>query len=133
MQVVLESNYELLAARVYDNPGCFNQKEFEEDLKRIKYLKRLFNRYKKTGKIKERLVLNHLIIFYNVFEKDLATKILFLKLDGYYHILKPFLSLLGFWPEDEIKDVGKEGKVINTRVIKSDPNIVSVLKVIWQV
>ena len=58
------SNFLLYAAKHYDNPQCFDTKEFYDDLKRFKYLKRLFNRYKETGDLKERLIINHLQILY---------------------------------------------------------------------
>jgi hypothetical protein len=61
----------------YINPSCSGKEEFEEDINRIKYVKRLFGRYFSTGELKERLILNHIIIFYNVFDMEAATKMLF--------------------------------------------------------
>ena len=63
MQKLDESNFILYAAAHYDNPQCYDTDEFYDDLKRFKYLKRLFNRYKETGELKERLILNHLIVY----------------------------------------------------------------------
>ena len=60
-----ENNIDLYAAKMYSNPQCISIEEFHEDMKRIKYLKRLFNRYLSAGELKERLVLNHIIVFYN--------------------------------------------------------------------
>jgi len=75
-----ETNALLYAAKHYDNPQCYDTIEFYDDLKRFQYLKRLFNRYKETGEIKERLAINHIIILYNVFGPVHCTRLLFLKL-----------------------------------------------------
>jgi hypothetical protein len=84
----------------YDNPHCFGVEEFEEDIKRIKYIKRLINRYVVYGETKERLLLNHIISFYNVFGLEAATRILFFKIDEeYYSILKTYLTFLNYMPE----------------------------------
>lgn len=95
-----ENNIDLYAAKMYSNPQCISLEEFNEDMKRIKYLKRLFNRYLTAGELKERLVLNHIIVFYNVFEIEAATRILFLKLsEDMYPILKTFLVYLRYMPD----------------------------------
>ena len=87
----------------YRNPTCTGIEEFEEDLNRIKYVKRLFGRYKTTGDLKERLVLNHLITFYNVFEIEAATRLLFHRVDEEFQpLLKTFLVFLNCLPEDPI-------------------------------
>lgn len=93
-----ESNFLLYAARFYDNPNCSSILEFEDDLRHFKYLKRLFNRYVESGDLKERLILNHITIIYNLFGAA-ATPMLFLKLQGLESILKPFLITLGRMPE----------------------------------
>ena len=62
------NNFLLFAANHYNNPGCTDILEFKEDLNRFKYIKRLFNRYEQSGDLQERLILNHLIVIYNVFE-----------------------------------------------------------------
>ena len=99
--------------------------EFQDDLKRIRYIKRLFKKYKETGELRERLVLNHLIVIYNMFEARAATRMLFLKLDGYYDYLKPFLIFLGYWPA-EIGLVDGE-RVLDSH-ISLDSTIVSKLR-----
>ena len=77
----------------YNNPQCVDIDEFEDDVKIPKYIKRLINRYSGAGELKERLILNHIILFYNVFEHDAATRILFLKIEKQdYSILKTFLD-----------------------------------------
>ena len=97
-----EENYVRYAMRNYDNPHCMGIKEFEEDLARIVYLKRLFRRYKKSGTLRERLILNHIITFCNVFGVSAGTRLLFFKIDPELHyILKTFLVFLEYLPEDE--------------------------------
>lgn len=121
-----ETNFLLYAAKHYDNPQCFDTLEFYEDLARFKYIKRLFNRYEEAGELKERLVLNHLTILYNVFGIA-ATRMLFFKLDGYHHMLKPFIVLLGHMPE-VIKGIGIQNKTIFSSDIHMDENIVQILR-----
>ena len=90
------------AMQNYKNPSCSGRDEFEEDINRIKYVKRLFGRYFSTGELKERLILNHIIIFYNVFEMEAATKMLFYRMeDKFKPLLKTFLVYLNYFPEDE--------------------------------
>lgn len=121
-----ETNFLLYAAKHYDNPQCFDTLEFYEDLARFKYIKRLFNRYEESGDLKERLIINHLIILYNVFGTS-ATRMLFFKLDGYYHMLKPFVVLLGQMPEI-IHGIGIQNKTIISSDIHMDENIVKILR-----
>jgi hypothetical protein len=97
-------NYVRYAMNHYDNPYCVGVKEFEEDLARIVYLKRLFRRYKKGGVLRERLILNHIITFCNVFGVEAGTRLLFFKIDHDLHyILKTFLVFLEYLPEDKQK------------------------------
>ena len=119
-----EKNFTLYAAKYYDNPHCYDEVEFEEDLKRFQYLKRLFNKYRDTGEIKERLVLNHLIILFNVFPPPACTNMLFIKLRGYYEILKPFLIFLNQMPEK----VMSGSDIIHNSSISLDLNIVKLLR-----
>lgn len=94
-----DENFMLYAMKCYDSPNCI-MSEFEEDLKRIKYVKRLIKRYKTTGELKERLILNHIIILSNVFGTRNAVRMLFFKLDEQdYQILKTFLLFLGYMPD----------------------------------
>ena len=97
-----ENNYITFAMHNYNNPQCHSIEEFEEDLNRIKYLKRLFGRYLRTGELRERLILNHLIVFCNVFGLDAAKEILFFKLcDAMHPLVKSFLVFLNSYPEPE--------------------------------
>jgi hypothetical protein len=125
-----ETNFLLYAAKHYDNPSCFDTLEFYEDLNRFKYLKRLFSRYQEEGELKERLILNHIIIIYNLFGNEASTRMLFLKLKDYHPLLKPFLIFLNVLPE-RVVNIGIEGKTINTSDIPLDSNIITSLRKIW--
>ena len=95
-------NYMMYALLHYDNPHCKDIKEFFEDIKRIHYIRRLLKRYHSEGVLKERLILNHLITFYNVFEMKAATRILFFKVEkGFHPALKTFLIYINKMPEDD--------------------------------
>lgn len=122
-----ETNFMLYAAKHYDNPSCFDTLEFYEDLSRFKYIKKLFSRFEETGEIKERLILNHIIILYNLFGPSATTRMLFFKLKGYHHYLVPFLELLNFLPEKVI-GIGLEGKTIVTKDIVPDPVVETAIK-----
>ena len=96
-----EDNFLIFAIKHYDNPDCKGMGDFEEDLNICVYVKRLLRKYKKTGELKERLVLNHIITFYNLFGVFAATKILFFKLESDLHtVLKSFLFYLGYVPKE---------------------------------
>lgn len=125
-----ETNFLLYAAKHYDNPSCFDTIEFYEDLNRFKYLKRLFSRYQETGELKERLILNHIIVIYNLFGVDASTRMLFFKLKDHWSYLKPFLVMLEYCPE-VVFNIGLEGKNIKTSDIHMDTNIIDALRRIW--
>jgi len=94
-----ENNFLLFAMNHYDNPQCHSLEEFDEDLKKFLYLKKLITRYKKDNDLKERLILNHIIVLYNVFGVN-ATRMLFYKVDkDYWDVLTTFLIYLGYMPE----------------------------------
>ena len=100
------NNYIMFAMKSYDNPQCLDIDEFYSDVNRIKYLKRLFRRYATTGELKERLILNHIIVLYNVFGIVPATRLLFFRINEEYHqYLKTFMVFLNYLPEDEIPEV----------------------------
>jgi hypothetical protein len=90
-----DDNILLFAIKHYDNPHCTGIDEFYKDLSSLIYLKRLFKKYQTSGEIKEQLVINHIILLYNVFDQEAATRILFSKIDEDQHsILKTFLIFL---------------------------------------
>lgn len=100
--VLTNGNYMMYALLHYDNPHCKDIKEFFEDIKRIHYIRRLLKRYYSENILKERLILNHLITFYNVFEAKAASRILFFKVDKKFHsALKTFLIFINKMPEDD--------------------------------
>ena len=120
-----EENFLMYAMKAYTSPH-YVMSEFEGDLKRTKYLKRLFRRYKITKSLKERLVLNHLILLYNVFGVEPATRILFFRIDEVdYDVLKTFLTYLNYMP-DFVK--GINGKDILSSNIPSDMDVANILK-----
>ena len=91
-------NVLLYAVKAYDKPNCI-MSEFKEDMKRFNYLKRLFYRYRKEGEMRERLVINHLIVLYNVFGVEVATRLLFYRIHKEdYHTLKTYLLFLNYMP-----------------------------------
>jgi hypothetical protein len=120
-----EDNFVIYAMKAYNSPHCI-MSEFEGDIKRTKYLKRLFRRYKVTKSLKERLILNHIILLNNVFGTEATSRILFYKIDERdYDILKTFLAYLNIMP-DEI--LGIDGKNIYSCDIPLNMDIVEVLK-----
>ena len=96
--VVTEAYFLVYAAKYYDFRNSATEDEFNDDLKRFQYLKRLFKRYDEDDQLKERLILNHLIVIFNCFGKH-ATPMLFMRLPEYHAFLKPFIILLGYMPE----------------------------------
>jgi len=122
-----EKNFLLYAMKEYNNPQCTDVEEFNDDLKKIKYIKRLLNQYVSEGVLKERLLLNHIIIFYNVFPPAAATRILFFKIEErFWPILKPFLFYLKLMPEDKIESI--MGKEIRTNEILMDQGVIDSLR-----
>ena len=94
-----EDNYLLFAIKFYDNPQALTMEDFQTDLKRIRYVKRLLKRYKNTGELKTHLVLNHLIILFNVFN-DATVPLLFYNLDrDLWPSIKSFIVFLNRFPE----------------------------------
>ena len=120
-----DENFMIFAIKAYNKPNCV-MSEFYEDLKRIKYVKRLFIKYHKNKEIKERLVINHLIVIYNVFGANSATRILFYKVDEkYYTILKTFLIFLNYMPKYVM---GIRGKKIRSSEIPVDLKLADILR-----
>lgn len=120
-----EETFDLIAAKYYDNPSCCDIEEFRDDMARFRYVKRLFTKYQQNGEIKERLVLNHMIVLYNLFGSE-CTRMLFFKLEGQWQYLKPFLVYLDRLPE-KLFDFGKHD-FIETVSIPMDPTIVNLLR-----
>lgn len=118
-------NFLIFAIKAYDKPNCI-MSEFEDDMKRFNYLKRLFKRYRKTNQLKDRLILNHLVVLYNVFGPEVATRLLFFKSSKEdYSILKTFLLFLNLMP-DKIKSI--RGNDILSSNIQIDMTIAQILR-----
>ena len=124
MKNLTEETFLLYAAKHYDNPQLQSEEEFYDDLKKFKYIKRLFNKYSESGELKERLILNHIVVLTNVVGPEAAVKMLFLRLPEYLHYLKPFLLMLSILKERV--DVGD--KVYFTSDINIDDKIVNRLR-----
>jgi hypothetical protein len=106
-------NFLLFAAKNYQNSQCMTQEEFEDDLQRFKYLKRLFNRYEVNNELSERLILNHLIVLYNVFGIKAANHMMFYKIEEKnWSVLKTFLVYLNYLPEDQYIEVPLDPTVV---------------------
>lgn len=120
-------NVLLFAMKAYDRPNCI-MSEFKEDMKRFNYLKRLFQRYRKLGEVRERLIINHLVVIYNVFGVEVSTRLLFYKLSKEdYAALKTYLLFLNFMPET-VK--GIRGQDIHSSDISVDMKVAEVLRTI---
>lgn len=122
-----DENYILFAAKAYEKANAL-QSEFEEDLTRIAYMKRLLSKYYASGELKERLLLNHLVIFLNVFGIENGARLLFLKLDKKdWTVIKPFLIFINSLPE---KIPSIRGKTIETADISLDKKAIEALRAI---
>ncbi len=103
---ITSENVIMFAIRNYNNPQCEGELEFYDDLKRFKYIKRLFKKYVDTNVLKERLLLNHFIVLRNVFGPDASVTLLLYKVEkDHWHILKSFLLYLNMIKEDELGEV----------------------------
>jgi len=99
-------NINMFAIKHYSNPSCVDEQEFLDDMKRFKYLKRLFRKYDTSKELKMRLIINHIIILANVFGVEAATTLLFFKIEkNHWSILKSFLIFLHYMPENDLVEV----------------------------
>ena len=115
-----DETYVMYAMKHYTNPQCTSVEEFNDDLNRIKYLKRLFKKYINNGVLKDRLIMNHIIIFYNVFGIEAATRLLFYRIEEEYHsMLKTFLVYLNFLPETIIVEADLVSVLLDSRIINT--------------
>ena len=128
MIVLNDANFMMVAAALYDNPQCTTDEEFLDDLARMKYLKKLLTRFEETGELKERLILNHIVVLNNVFGPDHLPRMLYLKMGKQFHMVKPFLEFLSIMP-DYIINVRTEARV-PAESIASDDRIARVLETI---
>ena len=114
-----DENFVIYAMKNYDNPGCKGVDEFKDDLRKFTYLVRLFKKYKAGGGLRERLILNHIIVIFNLFGVEAASKMLFFKINKrYWPQLKSFLLFLNVMPNDNLE-------------INSDNNVLESLRKIY--
>ena len=120
-----EENFLIYAMKCYESPH-YIMSEFDSDMKRLKYIKRLIRKYKVTKSLKERLLLNHIILLNNVFGPEPTARILFYKIDERdYDVLKTFLSFLNIMPETVS---GIKGNNIKSVEIPTELNVLRILR-----
>jgi hypothetical protein len=109
-----EENFILYASRNYNNPQCTSIEEFYDDLQRFKYIKKLLKRYEKNNDLHERLILNHIVVLYNVFGIKAANKMMFYKIDPeHWPSIKTFLVYLNFLKENDMVEIPLDDCVVN--------------------
>ena len=112
---ITNENVIMFAIKHYDKPQCEGEKEFYDDMKRFKYIKRLLRKYKDTNVLKERLLLNHIIILNNLFGAEACVTLLLFKIQReYWGTLKSFLLFLNIIRDDELLNVEEDKTVLDT-------------------
>ena len=107
-------NIIMFAIKYYDDPQCEGETEFYDDMKKFKYIKRLLRKYKDSGVLKERLLLNHIIVLNNLFGPEACVTLLLFKIQKeYWDTLKSFLLFLNMIREDELPDVIENQEVLD--------------------
>ena len=110
---ITNDNVIMFAIKHYDNPQCEGEREFYDDMKRFKYIKRLLRKHKDTGVLKERLLLNHIIVLNNLFGAEACVTLLLFKIQReYWETLKSFLLFLNILRDDELKNINENKKVL---------------------
>ena len=111
---ITSENVMMFAIKHYDNPQCEGEKEFHDDMKRFKYIKRLLRKHKDSDILKERLLLNHIIILNNLFGPEACVTLLLFKIQQeYWGTLKSFLLYLNMIRDDELTEVESNEEVLN--------------------
>jgi len=111
-----KDNIMIYAIKHYHNPSCEGINEFYDDMKRFKYIKRLFRKYQDSGVLKERLLLNHIIILNNLFGAEAASTLLFFKIEmEHWSALKSFLKFLNIMPEGDLGNI-KEDPLVTKKL-----------------
>ena len=122
-----EENFVIFAMKHYDNPACRGMVEFEDDLKKFRYLKRLFRKYTAGKGLKERLIVNHLVVLYNLFGPEPTTRMLFYKIEKkYWSQLKTFLVFLNVMPVGF--EIRAQGEVVQGYEIPIDEKVTKALE-----
>lgn len=120
-----QDNIELFAAKSYNNSNCIDIDEFREDFKRLRYIKQLIRKYESSGILRERLILNHMVILYNVFEGESCTRMIFYKMKNHLPVVVPFLLLLKRLPK---KVLNEDNIIIHTSDIIMDQEVIKLLR-----
>ncbi len=111
---ITSKNFIMYAIKNYSNPQCEGENEFYDDMKRFKYIKRLLKKYKTTGVLKERLLLNHIIVLRNLFGAEACVTLLLFKTQKeYLEVLKSFLIFLNMIREDELIEISFDSNVLD--------------------
>ena len=111
---ITSDNHMMFAIKYYDNPQCEGEKEFYDDMKKFKYIKRLLRKYNDNGVLKERLLLNHIIVLNNLFGPEACVTLLLFKIQRkYWCTLKSFLLFLNMIREDELRDINEDKEVLS--------------------
>lgn len=112
MMELNEDTFYIFAVKHYDNPSCMGTEELNEDLKRFVYLRRLLTRYRNTKELNDTLIINHLIVLYNVFDQA-ATDMLVYKLRDLLSLIKPFLIFLNRMKENELPEIMMDQGIVD--------------------
>lgn len=113
MDKLTEQNFLVYAMKAYQNPHCMDLEEFKDDIKRIKYLKRLLKKYNDSGVLRTRLIINHIVVLSNVFGVEPTKEMLLLKVDeNMKSTLKTFLVFLNYMRDDEMVDVSLDQDIV---------------------
>lgn len=113
-ETISSNNFMMYAIKHYENPHCEGEKEFHDDMKRFKYIKRLLKKYKVSGVLKERLLLNHIIILRNLFGNEACVTLLLYKThQEHLAALKSFLLFLNMIGDDELKTIDQDDHVFD--------------------
>ena len=113
-ETITNDNVMMFAIKHYDNPQCEGEKEFHDDMKRFKYIKRLLRKYKETNVLKERLILNHIIILRNLFGPEACVTLLLYKIQQeYLSTLKSFLLYLNMIRDDELSEIEEDKQILD--------------------
>ena len=112
-ETINSNNFMMYAIKHYENPHCEGEKEFHDDMKRFKYIKRLLKKYKVNGVLKERLLLNHIIILRNLFGNEACVTLLLFKTQSeHLSVLKSFLLFLNMISSDELIEINLDTYVL---------------------
>ena len=110
---ITTENVMMFAIKHYDNPQCEGEKEFHDDMKRFKYIKRLLRKHKESGILKERLLLNHIIVLNNLFGPEACVTLILFKIQReYWETLKSFLLYLNMIREDELSEIKEDLEIL---------------------